>query len=97
MSSLACIQCGEPIKFDDKYVSQRTGKKIPLDVQTNEPYDCLALTEQQQGQQQQITQQRRYHQCNKGCENEIYFDATSKSQSGKFISLDKQTELPHQC
>ena len=31
MSSLACRQCGQPIKFDDKRVSQRTGKKIPLD------------------------------------------------------------------
>jgi hypothetical protein len=28
-------------------------------------------------------QQRRYYQCNKGCNQEIYFDANSKSQSGK--------------
>jgi hypothetical protein len=39
-SSLACRQCGEPIKFDAKHVSQRTGKKIPLDIETNEPHDC---------------------------------------------------------
>ncbi|MFL6358753.1 MAG: hypothetical protein ACJ72V_05345, partial [Nitrososphaeraceae archaeon] len=33
----------------------------------------------------------------KGCGSEIYFDANSKSQSGKFIPLDKYTGLPHQC
>ena len=41
--------------------------------------------------------QQRYFQCNKGCGQEIYFDANNKSQSGKFIPLDKQTGLPHQC
>jgi hypothetical protein len=30
----------------------------------------------------QQTQQSRYYQCNKGCGQEIYFDAFSKSQSG---------------
>ena len=90
--SLLCRQCGERIKFDDKHVSQRTGKWIPLDIQTNEPHDCPARTEQQQQ-----VQQRRYHNCNKGCGNEIYFDANNKSQSGKWIPLDKETGLPHQC
>jgi hypothetical protein len=32
-----------------------------------------------------------------GCGQEIYFDANNKSQSGKFIPLDKDTGLPHQC
>ena len=36
-SSLSCKFCGEPITFDDKHISQRTGKKIPLDVETREP------------------------------------------------------------
>jgi hypothetical protein len=40
MMSLLCRLCGEPIKFDDKRVSERTGKKIPLDIETNEPHDC---------------------------------------------------------
>jgi hypothetical protein len=94
-SSLACRQCGQPIKFDDKHVSQRTGKKIPLDVETNEPHDCPARKDQQGGmvsvpeQQQQIQEQRRYHQCNKGCGQEIYFDASNKSQSGKYIPLER--------
>ncbi|MFL6396974.1 MAG: hypothetical protein ACJ706_07440 [Nitrososphaeraceae archaeon] len=52
---------------------------------------------QQQPSQQQEYQERRYHQCNKGCGREIYFDANNKSQSGKFIPLDKETGLPHQC
>ncbi|MFL6339500.1 MAG: hypothetical protein ACJ718_10430 [Nitrososphaeraceae archaeon] len=57
MSSLACRLCGNPIKFDDKWVSERTGKKIPLDPGTNEPNDCPVrrdhLQQQQQGQQLQ--------------------------------------------
>ena len=102
MSSLSCRQCGQPIKFDDKHVSQRTGKKIPLDIETNVPHDCPAWRDQpqEQGQQQQSqqqTQQRRYYQCNKGCGQEIYFDANNKSQSGKWIPLSKDTGQPHQC
>jgi hypothetical protein len=99
-----CRQCGKPIKFDDKWISERTGRKIPLDVDTEEPHDCpvrRSNSQQQQlqqiQQQQQQQQERRYLQCNKGCGNEIYFDANNKSQSGKFIPLDKETGLPHQC
>ena len=33
---------GVPIKFDDKHISERTGKRIPLDIETNEPHDCPA-------------------------------------------------------
>ena len=98
-----CRLCGKPIKFDDNWVSERTGRKIPLDVDTEEPHDCPVRRSNsqqqqlQQIQQQQQQQERRYLQCNKGCGNEIYFDANNKSQSGKFIPLDKETGLPHQC
>jgi len=96
--SLVCRQCGQPITFDKKHISQRTGKKIPLDIDTNEPHDCPIRRDQPQQQgQQSYQQQRRYHQCNKGCGNEIYFDTNNKTQSGKFIPLDKDTGLPHQC
>jgi hypothetical protein len=88
--SVVCSLCNKPITFDNKHISQRTGKKIPLDIETNEPHDCPARRDQPQ-------QQRHYHQCNKGCGQEIYFDANNKSQSGKFIPLDKDTGLPHQC
>jgi hypothetical protein len=95
MSSFSCRLCGSPIKFDDKWVSERTGKKIPLDPGTNEPHDCpVRRDQQQQGQQ---SQQRRYLQCNKGCGSEIYFDANNKSPSGKYIPLSKDTGLPYQC
>jgi hypothetical protein len=95
MSNIVCRQCGNPITFDNKHISQRTGKKIPLDIETNEPHDCPVMRDQPQQSQQT---QRRYHQCNKGCGQEIYFDANhSKSQSGKWIPLSKDTGLPHQC
>ena len=99
MSSLSCRQCGQPITFDNKHISQRTGKKIPLDVDTEEPHDCPVRRsnsqqrqqQEQSYQQQQHQQEKRYFQCNKGCGQEIYFDANNKSQSGKFIPLDKDT------
>ena len=100
-SSLACRQCNQPITFDNKHISQKTGKKIPLDPGTNEPHDCPVRRDQQGGtvsvpeQQQQI--QKRYYQCRKGCGQKIYFDAINKSESGKFIPLDKDTGFPHQC
>jgi hypothetical protein len=86
-----CYLCGKPIKFDNEYINERTGKKMPLDKDTNEPHNFAVRSlrqEQQQSQQQQPSQQqesqeRRYHQCNKGCGQEIYFDASNKSQSGK--------------
>jgi hypothetical protein len=82
---------------NDKHISQRTGKKIPLDVETNEPHDCPVRRDQPPQQQSQQQTQRRYHRCIKGCGQEIYFDANNKSQSGKFIPLDKDTGLSHQC
>jgi hypothetical protein len=55
--------------------------------------NCKAnLLKQLQLQQKQM----RYYSCRKGCGQEIYFDANSKSQSGKWIPLSKDTGLPHQ-
>jgi hypothetical protein len=97
-SSSSCRLCGKPIKFDDKHVSQRTGRKIPLDIDTEEPHDCPVWKGSQQLQQpQQQSQQRRYHQCNKGCGQSIYFDEGQRTQSGKWIPLTRDTGLPHQC
>ena len=104
MSSLSCKLCAQQITFDNKHISKRPGKKIPLDIETNEPHDCPVRREQRQQQsqlpyhpQQQQHQEKRYFQCNKGCGQEIYFDSNNKSQSGKFIPLDKDTGLPHVC
>jgi hypothetical protein len=97
-SSLFCYLCGKPIKFDIEYISERTGKKIPLDEETSEPHNCPVRSQREHQQHQQRQQQeRRYHQCSKGCGQEIYFDASNKSQSGKWIPLDKETGQPHQC
>jgi hypothetical protein len=89
--------CGGQSTFDNKHISQRTGKKIPLDPGTNEPHDCPVRGDQPQQQppSQQQLQQRRYLQSNKGCGNEIYFDANNKTQSCKWIPIDKDTGLPH--
>jgi hypothetical protein len=94
--SLLCRLCGVRIKFDDKHISERTGKRIPLDVDTEEPHSCPVWSSNNQQQPQQQTQ-KRYYQCRKGCGQEIYFDTNNKSQSGKWIPLSKDTGLPHQC
>jgi hypothetical protein len=69
-------------------------KKIPLDVDTEEPHDCPAWRSQQE---QRRRTQRRYYSCRKGCGQFIYFDANNKSQNGKWIPIDKETNEPHQC
>jgi hypothetical protein len=62
LSSLSCRLCGKPVMFDDKHVSQRTGRKIPLDIETNKPHDCPVWkrsNSQQQSQQQSQEQPRK--------------------------------------
>ena len=87
MNSLLGRLCGQAIKFDDKHLSERTGKKIPLDIDTEESHDCPVWkgSQQYQPQQQQQQKERRYHQCNKGCGQEIYFEqitARAKAADG---------------
>jgi hypothetical protein len=103
-----CYLCGKPIKFDNEYISERTGKKIPLDAETNEPHNCPVWRSQQQEHQQQSQQQqqqqqqtqRKYYSCRRGCGQLIYFDTNNENgltESGKWIPLSKETGLPHQC
>jgi hypothetical protein len=40
MGNLSCKLCGQ-ITFDNKHINQRTGKKIPLDPETNEPHEVI--------------------------------------------------------
>jgi hypothetical protein len=92
--TLYCNLCDEPIKFNDEHISERTGKKIPLHMDTDEPHDCPVW----RSQQQEKRKSRKYYSCRKGCGREIYFDANhNKSQSGKWIPLSKDTGQPHQC
>jgi hypothetical protein len=92
--TLYCNLCDEAIRFDGDHISERTGKKIPLDLDTDEPHDCPAWRSQQE---QRRRTQRRYYSCRKGCGQFIYFDANNKSQNGKWIPFDKETNEPHQC
>lgn len=95
--TLYCNLCEEPITFNDNHVSEKTGKKIPLDFDTYEPHNCIAW---QQRQQELRKNQRRYLLCKKGCGQHIYFDKDNEygmSETGKWVPLDKYTEQPHQC
>ena len=96
-SILLCRLCNQQITFDNKHKSQRTGKKIPLDPGTNEPHDCPVRRDQPQQHTQQQQQQSHRLYCNKGCGQEIYFDVNNKTSTGKWIPIDKNTGLPHQC
>ena len=48
MILLYCRYCDEEITFDDDHVSEYSGKKIPLDVDTMEPHDCQEKENQDQ-------------------------------------------------
>jgi hypothetical protein len=43
LKPLSCNFCSEPIKFDDEHVSERTGKKILLDIETNESHTTATM------------------------------------------------------
>jgi hypothetical protein len=82
-----CRYCDDEITFSEDYVSERTGKKIPLDVDTEEPHDCPIRR----------AHHRKFYDCNRGCGFQIYFDKMYLTESGKWIPVDKQTGLPHTC
>jgi hypothetical protein len=92
--TLHCKQCDEPIKFDDEHISERTGKKIPLDLDTDNSHNCSVWRSQQEYRRQF---QRRYYSCRKGCGQFIYFDENERAENGKWIPIDKETGEPHQC
>jgi hypothetical protein len=89
-----CNLCDEPIKFDGEHISERSGKRIPLDIDTEEPHRCPVWRNQQEERRKT---QRRYRQCSKGCGQFIYFDENERAESGKWIPLSKDTGKPHQC
>jgi hypothetical protein len=91
---LYCNLCDEPIKFDSEHISEKNGKRIPLDIDTDEPHDCAVWRSQQEQRRQ--TQKRLYN-CRKGCGQFIYFDVNQRTKRGTWIPLEKETGLPHQC
>src|SRR5918999_1400620 len=84
----SCRLCGQTIRWDSGYVSEVSGKMIPLDEDpdTSRPHRC----------EEWKAQNRRYYDC-RNCGSQIYFDESQKSNNGKFIPLDKQTGQPHEC
>jgi hypothetical protein len=81
-----CNLCGESIHFDKDIVSERTGKKIPLQDGSDERHRCEAW----------LAQNRKDYHCH-NCDDEIYFDDDHISKNGKHVPVDKQTREPHQC
>ena len=82
-----CKYCNEEIAFDDDYISECNGKKIPLDTDTMEPHDCPDSP---------------YHHQNRivecwNCGEEITFADDMVSKSRKKIPLDPETYHPHWC
>jgi hypothetical protein len=80
--TIHCRNCDEEITFDDHHISD-SGKKIPLDVDTEEPHSCDGYS--------------RSIYCNL-CEAEITFDDEHISErTGKKIPLDIETGETHDC
>jgi hypothetical protein len=82
-----CKWCDAEITFDDEHLSEKTGKKIPLDPETDKPHDCPIWE----------LKHRKYFDCRRGCGSQIYFDKKQRSESGKWIPIDKNTAQPHEC
>ena len=72
--------------LDNDILSERTGKKIPLDEGSDEPHRCAEYE----------AQNRRYYPCRE-CNAPIYFDDSHISKNGKHIPLSKSTGGPHEC
>jgi hypothetical protein len=56
-----CHRCGVSITFDPDLINKKSGKKIPIDRQTERPHDCPKR------------ETKHYRNC-KRCGFEIYFD-----------------------
>ena len=86
-----CQYCDAELTFDSEYVSERTGKKIPLDLDTGEPHDCP------ENPYHSNYRSNRVLEC-WTCNEEITFsDNMVSKKSGKKIPLDSRTMRPHNC
>jgi hypothetical protein len=84
----SCKRYGNPLSFDDDFVSERSGAKIPLESNTNEPHNC---------ESEYFFDSRSQLKCSY-CKTSIFFDDDYVSRySGKEIPLDAETERPHDC
>ena len=85
-SMTSCYKCEAEITFSDEYISERTGRRIPLDAWSGDPHRCPMYK-----------RPRKYDPCYT-CGALIYFDDDApKSINGKFVSHDQRTGIAHQC
>lgn len=95
--SLSCRLYGEPTTFDNYHIGKRAGKNIPLDIDTDEPYDCSVWRSQQEAGHRLQT---RYYQYHKGCGQYICSDADHQNEltvGNTWIQLSKNTGEQCQC
>jgi hypothetical protein len=79
---ISCLRCQDPIYFDPSWVSERSGKRIPLDEYSGQPHNCT---------------KSEYHKPHcKYCDQEITFSDNFLSKNGKRIPLDLDMQN-HQC
>ena len=84
----SCKYCSKTLTFSEEYVSEKSGKKIPLSAQTGQPHRC----------QESLNMWHREHplKCRQ-CGEEIFFDDKMTSESGKLIPLATSTGNAHDC
>jgi hypothetical protein len=82
---IACQKCNDPIIFSDSWVSEKSGKRIPLDESTHQPHQCPNSTFVNQ-----------VLQC-KYCQSKISFSDQVISPRGKKIPLNAGTLQKHEC
>jgi hypothetical protein len=85
-----CKLCGQTIRWNKDFVSDITGKMIPLEQDPNTGKDQPPQCEEWKAEH------RRYYNC-RDCNTEIYFDDEHISKNSKHIPLDKATGGQHQC
>jgi hypothetical protein len=86
---LTCKFCDESIIFDDYHVSQKSGKKIPLDPDNYKPHRC----------EESLNAWRKEHPliCQYCHDVQIYFNDSVVSSNGKRIPIEVDTDEPHNC
>ncbi len=85
---LTCKFCDQSITFDNEHVSQKSRKKIPLDLDSKELHHC----------EQSFNAWRKKHPLiRRYCHEKIYFDDEVTSDSGKRIPLEVDSGEAHDC
>ena len=86
---LTCKFCEQSITIDYEHISQKSGKKIPLDPNSKEPHHC----------EKSFNAWCKDHPliCRYCHETKIYFDDNVRSDNGKRIPLEQDSGEAHNC